>query len=71
MLVITREVSTKNDRKDEFVMTDAEGNEIVVKVLRVTGNKVRLGIEAGSSIGILRGELIDRNNQQEPFLKAS
>ena len=33
------------------------GDSIVVTVVRVTGEKVRLGIEAPSGILVLRGEL--------------
>lgn len=33
------------------------GNDIVVTVVRVAGDKVRLGIEAPSSIVVLRDEL--------------
>ncbi len=33
------------------------GNDIVVTVVRVAGDKVRLGIEAPSSVVVLRDEL--------------
>jgi carbon storage regulator len=34
------------------------GNDIVVTVLEVLGNKVRVGIDAPDNISIVRGELI-------------
>ena len=34
------------------------GEEITVTVIEVHGNKVRLGIQAPSSVGILRSELV-------------
>jgi carbon storage regulator len=45
------------------------GPDITLVVIRVGGDRVRLGIEAPSDVVILRDELVD--NQQEPFLKAS
>ena len=47
MLILTR-------RKDESMIID---DQIVVKVLKVKGNRVRLGIEAADSIKVRRGEL--------------
>ncbi len=38
------------------------GNDIVVTIVRVSGDKVRLGIEAPASIPVLRDEL-------EPYTK--
>jgi carbon storage regulator len=37
------------------------GESIVVTVVRVNGDRVRLGIEAPGSIRVLRGELEPRN----------
>ena len=34
------------------------GEEITVTVIEVRGNKVRLGIQAPSSVGIVRSELV-------------
>ena len=48
MLVLSR-------RKDETIVFPELG--ITVEVIRVDGNKVRLGIKAPESIRILRGEL--------------
>lgn len=33
------------------------GSEITITVLEVTGNRIRLGIEAPTQIAVLRGEL--------------
>jgi carbon storage regulator len=33
------------------------GNDIVVTVVKITGDKVRLGVEAPPSVLVLRGEL--------------
>jgi carbon storage regulator len=33
------------------------GNQVFVRVVEITGNRVRLGIEAPRSVHVLRGEL--------------
>jgi len=38
------------------------GNSIVITVVRVTGDKVRLGIEAPPEVVVLRGELEPRKS---------
>lgn len=48
MLVLSR-------RKDESIVLPGLG--ITIEVIRVNGNKVRLGIKAPDSVRILRGEL--------------
>jgi carbon storage regulator len=40
------------------------GDSIVVTVVRVAGDRVRLGIEAPSSVVVLRGELEPHQAQQ-------
>ena len=47
MLVLTRK------RREEIRI----GDEIVIRVLKIEGNSVRLGIEAPRSSRIVRGEL--------------
>ncbi len=47
------------------------GDNIYLTVVRIAGDKVRLGLEAPSDVIILREELEDRDNQQEPLLRAS
>lgn len=37
------------------------GDNIVVTIVRVSGDKVRIGIEAPSDVRILRNELMDRD----------
>ncbi|QDU75797.1 Carbon storage regulator [Bremerella volcania] len=41
------------------------GADVTVKVLGVSGNTVRLGIEAPTEVSILRGELRDDVGQQD------
>jgi carbon storage regulator len=56
MLVLTRQI------EQEIVI----GDTIRIKVLGITGNQVRLGIEAPAEVAILRRELCDevsRENQ--------
>ncbi|MFH1267860.1 MAG: carbon storage regulator [Planctomycetota bacterium] len=43
------------------------GDSIVVTVVRVTGDRVRLGIEAPGDVLVLRDELVPRN-EHEPLL---
>jgi carbon storage regulator len=42
------------------------GNSIVVTVVRVAGDRVRLGIEAPSDVVVLRGELEPRDDAAAP-----
>lgn len=50
MLVLTRKVG-------EQIKI---GNDIIITVLEVLGNKVRIGIDAPENLLILRGELISK-----------
>jgi carbon storage regulator len=50
MLVLSR-------KTDEQIVI---GGEIRVTVLRVKGDRVKLGIQAGDDLKIMRGELLDR-----------
>lgn len=50
MLVITR------FEDDSLVIVAPDGTEIEVAVVRIQGNKVRLGVEAPQEYRILRGE---------------
>jgi carbon storage regulator len=52
MLIVSRKVN-------EEVVIGREGN-IVVKVISISRNVIRLGIEAPEDIPILRRELLDR-----------
>ena len=58
MLVLSR-------KSDEQVLFPELG--IVVKVIRVRGNQVRLGIDAPDSVRILRGELKTLVDEFENF----
>jgi carbon storage regulator len=54
MLVLSR---TKNERI-------RLGDSIEVTIIKVSGDKVRIGIEAPSDITILRGELLNRQESR-------
>lgn len=53
MLVLSR----KRDEKILLKVNDEES--IVLTVVRIDANKVRLGIQAGENVSILRSELIE------------
>jgi len=61
MLVLSR-------RESERIML---GDSIVVTVVKVAGDRVRLGIEAPSDMLVLRGELERRNGEKPLSLRAS
>jgi len=61
MLILTR-------KKDETMVV---GHEVRVKVLGVSGNQVRIGIEAPREISIMRSELLDTAQQGEAEAVAS
>jgi carbon storage regulator len=44
------------------------GDSIVVTVVRVSGDKVRLGIEAPADILVLRNELEPRSGSESPLV---
>ena len=54
MLVLTR-------RNEESIVID---NQIKIKVLRIKGNAIRIGIEAPDEISIRRAELPDQGSRQ-------
>jgi len=49
MLILTR-------KKDETMVV---GHDVTVKVLGVSGNQVKIGIEAPREVSIMRDELLD------------
>lgn len=53
MLVLSRK------RDEKILLKTKNGEEIELTVVRIDGNKVRLGIEADSNVTILRSELIE------------
>ena len=55
MLVLTR-------RRDESIVIDGR---IVVRVLKVSGGQVRLGIEAPRDVSVVRTEVLDRQEQPQ------
>jgi len=59
MLVLTRKV------EQQIVI----GGKVTITILRVKGQSVQIGIEAGPEIRVLRGELaatLDKTNEGEP-----
>ena len=54
MLVLSRK------RDEKILLKTNEGKNIELTVVRIDANKVRLGIDAGEEVTILRSELIDR-----------
>lgn len=65
MLVLSRKLS-------EQIVID---KEIVVTVLKIEGNKVRLGIEAPGTVSVLRRELLvtpaDKSARRKPALAST
>ena len=55
MLAITR-------RPRETVLI---GDDIVIQIIEIKGDKVRLAIDAPRDVKILRGELQDRDTEQQ------
>lgn len=53
MLVLTR-------RRDESIVIDGH---ITVRVLKVSGGQVRLGIEAPRDVSVVRTEVLERQEQ--------
>lgn len=54
MLVLTRKVN------DSFII----GTDVRVTVLSITGEKVRIGIDAPQTVKIVRGETIEETRSQ-------
>ncbi|MDA8744402.1 carbon storage regulator CsrA [Rubripirellula amarantea] len=61
MLVLSR-------KADESIQI---GNDIVIKVIRVQGNRVRLAIEAPKEIRVVRGELEKLASETQVVVKQS
>ena len=60
MLVLTRKLG------EEIVLPD---QGVSIKVIDVRGGRVRLGIVAPESVGVLRGELLDLSSAASAGLK--
>lgn len=58
MLVLSR-------KKGEKIVL---GETIVLTILRIEGNKVRIGIEAATDVAIVRGELVEEGAQVRPLI---
>lgn len=55
MLVLTR-------RKNESLLI---GDDIVVTIVRVSGDKVRIGIEAPDSVRVIRPEAVEKERRED------
>jgi carbon storage regulator len=55
MLVLSRKIG-------ERILLD---NRIVVQVVQISGNRVRIGIEAPSDVAVKRQELLDREGSAD------
>jgi len=43
----------------------ALGDDITITVVRISGDQIRLGIDAPREVLVLRGELLEKQQQQE------
>jgi sRNA-binding carbon storage regulator CsrA len=61
-LVLTRNTKPHNDELYFFV-EDSNGSTIPIKqtFTKVSGGQIRMSIEAGENVQILRGELLERS----------
>ena len=57
MLVLSRK------RDEKILLTTEDGQKIEITVVRIEANKVRLGIEAGQGVTILRSELLEKSTK--------
>lgn len=55
MLVLSRK------RDEKILLKTKDGEQIELTVVRIDNNKVRLGINAGNTVTILRSELVEQN----------
>lgn len=55
MLVLSRK------RDEKILLKTQDGEQIELTVVRIDNNKVRLGINAGNTVTILRSELVEQN----------
>lgn len=63
MLILTRHPS------EEIYIEDADGNLIRVAVLGVSGNQVRLGIDAPANVHIARSEIYKSKEHRKQHAK--
>ena len=54
MLVVSR-------KKEQEVLI---GDEIVVKILEISGDRVKIGVTAPLAVSVLRGELLHKKKKQ-------
>ena len=58
-----REMLVLSRKKDQEILLD--GGRVRLQVLDIRGNQVRFGIEAPDDVEILRGELVDRDEEKQ------
>lgn len=46
------------------------GNEITIKIVRVKGNTIQLGIEAPKEVPVVRSELLEKDAQEKDLSKS-
>lgn len=61
MLVLSR-------KKDEKIVLRMGAEDVELTVVRIDANKVRLGIQAGEKVTILRSELIGKEAEQRQIV---
>lgn len=64
MLVLSRK------RDEKILLKLNENEEIELTVVRIDGNKVRLGIKAPDTVPILRSELVTKSEKESEALLA-
>jgi len=53
MLVLSRK------KQEEIVIVTPQGEEIILKVIKISESSIRIGLEANSDYQIMRGELME------------
>jgi len=53
MLVLSRK------KQEEIVIVTPQGEEIILKVIKINESSIRIGLEANSDYQIMRGELME------------
>lgn len=56
MLVLSRK------KQEEIVIVTPQGEEIILKVIKISESSIRIGLEANPDYQIMRGELMEPRN---------
>ncbi len=64
MLVLSRK------KQEEIIIVTPQGEEIILKVIKINETSIKIGLEANADYQILRGELLEQctGYNQEPAL---